>query len=318
VTEGSEIRVGVSACLMGDEVRFDGGHKRNAWLRDVLGPFVSYLKVCPEVGIGLGIPRETLRLERADGELRMVAPKSGSDRTRAMRRYAKARVRALRKEDLSGFVLKKDSPSCGVFRVRVYEGEGPPRKDGRGLFAEALMEGMPLLPVEEEGRLNDPRLRENFIERVFAYRRLKDLFSSRWSRGALVRFHSREKMLLLAHDASTYRELGRLVARAKEVERAEMRELYCRRFMEGMQRIATTRKHTNVLQHMAGHLKKLADSEDRQELARVIEDYRKGLVPLIVPVTLLRHHLRVHRVTYLEDQSYLRPHPKEMMLRNHV
>jgi uncharacterized protein YbgA (DUF1722 family) len=203
-------------------------------------------------------------------------------------------------------------------RVKVYGGEGPGIRDGRGLFAEALLERLPLLPVEEEGRLCDPRLRENFIERVFAYRRLKDLFGSRWSIGALVRFHTAHKMALLAHSTTAYQELGRLVARAAELPRAELRERYEALFMGTLSLPATTRRHTNVLSHMAGHLKDKLDPASRQELAASIEEYRQGLVPLVVPLTLIGHYVRVHRIEYLAGQTYLQPHPRELMLRNHV
>ena len=318
VHRDEEILVGVSHCLLGAEVRYDGGHKRSRFVSDVLGEFVRFLPVCPEVEVGMTIPRETVRLEVVDGETRMVAPKSGKDHTSAMTRYAKRRVNALAKEPLCGYILKKDSPSCGMERVRLYRDTGIPKRDGRGLFAEALMAKLPHLPVEEEGRLNDPRLRENFIERVFAYRRLRDLFKGRWTVGKLVAFHSREKLLLLAHHRPAYTELGRLVAKAKALPRGELAETYQTTFLAGLERIATTRKHVNVLQHIAGYFKRLIDDGDRQELHEQIEAYRDGLVPLVVPLTLIKHHLRRHDVPYLEQQSYLEPHPRELMLRNHV
>jgi uncharacterized protein YbgA (DUF1722 family) len=235
-----------------------------------------------------------------------------------MNRWAAKRLATLDQEDLSGYVLKKDSPSCGMERVKTYSGDAMPRRDGRGLFAAALMARMPLLPVEEEGRLSDPVLRENFIERVFAYRRLQDLFRSRWTVGALVAFHTAHKMSLLAHSTTAYRELGRLVASARQLPRAELREQYSSLFMGTMKAPATRARHTNVLQHMAGHLKKRIDDTSRGELASCIDEYRRGLVPLVVPLTLIRHHVRLQRVDYLEGQTYLDPHPRELMLRNHV
>jgi uncharacterized protein YbgA (DUF1722 family)/uncharacterized protein YbbK (DUF523 family) len=315
---GGGIRIGISACLLGEPVRFDGGHKKDAFLTDVLAPHVEWVPVCPEVEVGMGTPRETLRLVRDKGQIRMVTTRSGIDYTDAMRTWAAGRVRTLAGEDLDGYVLKKDSPSCGMERVKVYGGEGPGVRDGRGLFAEALLERLPLLPVEEEGRLCDPRLRENFIERVFAYRRLKDLFGSRWSIGALVRFHTAHKMALLAHSTTAYQELGRLVARAAGLPRAELRGRYETLFMGTLSLPATTRRHTNVLSHMAGHLKDKLDPASRQELAASIEEYRQGLVPLVVPLTLIAHYVRVHRIEYLAGQTYLQPHPRELMLRNHV
>ena len=313
------LRIGISSCLLGQEVRFDGGHKRDHFLTNVLGPHVEWVPVCPEVEVGMGTPRETLRLVRVEGTMRMVTTRTAIDHTDSMRNWARRRLEALAREDLSGYVLKKDSPSCGMERVKVYDAAGGmPSKDGRGIYADALLSRLPLLPVEEEGRLSDPRLRENFIERVFAYRRLKRLFSGRWTVGHLVAFHTAHKMSILAHSTTAYQELGRLVARAGGMPRAELREQYESLFMRTLALPATTRRHTNVLMHMSGHLKTLIDADSRQELATCIDEYRRGLVPLVVPVTLIRHHVRVHDVAYLKGQVYLEPHPRELMLRNHV
>lgn len=312
------LRVGVSSCLLGAEVRFDGGHKRDAFVVDALGAHVEFVAVCPEVEIGLGVPRETIRLEHRDGETRLVAPKSGADHTDRMKRWSAARLREVAALDLDGWVLKRGSPSCGLERVRIHEGAGPARRDGRGLFAEALAAALPDLPLEEEGRLNDARIRENFVERLFAHRRLKDLFDGRWSVGDLVRFHTREKLTLLAHDPKAYEALGRLVATAKGQGRGELAAEYRGRFMAALARIATPGRHANVLAHVQGYFRKRLGAEERAELAELIEDYRKGLVPLIVPLTLVRHYVRTLAVAYVAGQSYLEPHPKELMLRNRV
>jgi len=308
----------VSACLLGDEVRYDGGHKRNDFLTSVLGPLVDWVKVCPEVEIGLGTPREPIRLVDDRGAIRLLTVKTGIDHTAAMTAYSGARTRELDDEDLCGYVLKKDSPSCGMTRVKVYGGNAPGKRVGVGLFAQALLARLPHLPVEDEGRLTDPRLRDNFIERVFAYRRLRDLFAARWSAGDLVRFHTAHKMVLLAHSTVAYTALGRFVAGAARADRQFVREEYTGRFMRALTAMATPQRHTNVLQHMAGYFKKSLDAASRAELQAAIEDYRRGLVPLIVPMTLIRHHVRVHDVAYLAGQVYLSPHPKELMLRNHV
>jgi uncharacterized protein YbgA (DUF1722 family)/uncharacterized protein YbbK (DUF523 family) len=304
--------------LLGEKVRFDGGHKRDAYLTDILGQFATFVPVCPEVEIGLGTPRETLRLVRLDNAIHLVAQKSGADHTEAMHAYALRRAEDFARLNLSGYILKKDSPSCGMERVRVYDENDVPAKIGQGIFAAVLLEQMPHLPVEEEGRLQDPRLRENFVERVFAYRRLLDFFTGSWKMGDLVRFHAAEKFLVLAHDATAYERLGRLVARGKGIKRKEIAVQYGEIYMAALKKIATVRRHANVLQHLAGFLKDLIGPEDKQELSGVIGDYREGLVPLVVPLTLIRHYVRRHQVAYLEGQYYLEPHPKELMLRNHV
>ena len=311
------IRVGVSSCLLGCKVRFDGGHKKDDFLVGTFGRWVEWVPVCPEVEVGMGTPRESVRLVRDGDVIRMVAPKSGKGWTDPMGSYAKARVEELAEKHLCGYVLKKDSPSCGMERVKVY-GAGMPTKSGRGAFAEALLARFPNLPVEEEGRLCDPRLRDNFVERVFAYHRLRKFFDGRWTLGGLVAFHTAHKLQLMAHAPHTYQALGRLVAAAKGVPRDEVRSRYEDDFIQGLKAIATVRRNTNVLQHILGYFKKLLDTDARTELLALIHDYHRGLVPLIVPITLVRHYVRLHRVSYLEGQTYLEPHPKELMLRNHV
>jgi uncharacterized protein YbgA (DUF1722 family)/uncharacterized protein YbbK (DUF523 family) len=312
------IRVGISACLLGEQVRFDGGHKRDAFLTETFGRFVEWVPVCPEVECGFGTPREAMRLVRAENGVRLLTVKTGIDLTAPMERYSRLRVVALAREDLSGYVLKKDSPSCGLERVKIYDRHGSPSRSGRGLFAAALVDAYRYLPIEEEGRLADPRLRDNFVERVFAYWRLRGLFDGRWTVGDLVRFHTAHKLLLLAHAPEVYRQLGRLVAGARGVSRRDLERRYVERFMQALARLATARRHTNVLQHMAGYFKDRLDAASKRELVDAIADYRRGLVPLVVPLTLVRHHVRVLDVSYLAGQLYLDPHPKELMLRNHV
>ncbi len=319
VDAAEPIRIGISACLLGRRVRFDGGHKQDRYLTDTLGQYFEWVPVCPEVEVGLPTPRPSLRLELHDGEIRMMMPKEGKDLTRAMRSYAKSRTAALAENELSGYLLKRDSPSCGMERVRVYRGQGqPPNRNGRGLYAEALLARFPNLPVEEEGRLHDPRLRENWVTRVFAYHRLRLLQEKRWKLGELVRFHTGHKFLLLAHSPKDFRELGRIVAAAKTFGRQELRTTYEAQFMGALSKMATRAKNTNVLQHILGFFKKDLDSAARQELLGHIQDYRRGLVPLVVPLTLISHYVRLLDVSYLRDQVYLNPHPKELALRNHV
>ncbi|MEM7232119.1 MAG: DUF523 and DUF1722 domain-containing protein [Planctomycetota bacterium] len=313
-----EIRIGISGCLLGQNVRFDGGHKRDHYIDETLRPFVKFVPVCPEVEIGMGTPRESIRLDRVDGEIRLRGPRSGEDYTEKMSSYAEKKSIALRTEGLSGFVLKRGSPSCGLYRVRVYDHNGVPSKSGRGVFAEALARSNPALPVEEEGRLNDPRIRDNFFEQVFAYRRLQSFFRGEWRVGDLVRFHTGEKLLLMAHDPRAYKGLGRIVAGAKGRLPEDIESEYTQEFMRVLKTGSTTKKHSNVLLHVLGHFRKRLAQVDRQEILDLIEDFRKGLVPLVLPVTFLRHHIRQQEIRYLSSQSYLEPHPKELMLRNYV
>jgi uncharacterized protein YbgA (DUF1722 family)/uncharacterized protein YbbK (DUF523 family) len=312
------LRVGVSACLVGEKVRFDGGHKRDPFLTEVLGRWVEWVPVCPEVELGLGVPRETLRLEGDPAAPRLVA-KGGADRTAAMRRLAARRVATLRRMSLVGYVLKKDSPSCGMERVRVYgDGGGAPRRTGVGLFARALMDAMPFLPVEEEGRLDDPALRENFVERLFAADRWRRFVAGGPTRHGLVAFHTAHKLLLLAHSPSAYACLGRLVARPKTHPLAEVLDHYAEGFMAALRELATPRRHANVLEHMLGCLRDGLAPAERRELVDLIADHRRGLVPLVAPITLFRHHIARQDVAYLAGQVYLAPTPPELMLRNHA
>lgn len=318
MNDATAIRVGISTCLLGERVRHDGGHKKDNFLTETFGRYVEWVPVCPEVEVGMGTPREPIQLVRDGKEIRLVAVNTRVDHTASMRRFARKRVKQLAREHLCGYVLKKDSPSCGMERVKVYDRNGSPSKVGRGLFAEVLMEQIPFLPVEEEGRLCDPHLRESFIERVFAYHRLRQLFAARWKIGALVGFHTAHKLQLLAHSQQAYRELGRLVAEAKQLPPGELRSRYEAQFMEALGKSASRRKHVNVMHHIAGYFKKQLDTASRHEMLDLIEQYRNGLVPLVVPLTLLRHFVRRFDVAYLQGQTYLEPHPKELMLRNHV
>jgi uncharacterized protein YbgA (DUF1722 family)/uncharacterized protein YbbK (DUF523 family) len=316
--DDAPLRIGISSCLLGEEVRWDGGHKRDRFLTDILAPYVEWVPICPEVELGMGTPREPVRLVRQGDEIVMLGTKSGRDWSAPMRAWSEKRARQLTRLDLCGYVLKKDSPSCGMERVKVRSEKGMPKKEGQGLFAEALLRYNPVLPVEEEGRLHDAVLRENFVERIFAYRRLRSFFEGSWSVGRLVAFHTVHKLQLMAHSTQAYRSLGRLVASAKGTPRSELRAQYQSEFMDALSQRATRRRHVNVLQHCIGHFRKRLEAEARAELAGLIEDYRAELIPLIVPVTMVGHYVRRLRVEYLAGQVYLEPHPKELMLRNHV
>jgi len=312
------LRVGISRCLLGEEVRFDEGHKRDTFLTEVLGRYVEWVPVCPEVEAGLGTPREAMRLVGDPQDPRLVTIKSGTDHTRALETMTTNRIEELKELDLSGYVFKKGSPSCGIERVRIYNEHGKPSRTGVGLFARAFIEQFPLIPVEEEGRLCDPTLRENFIERVFCYRRWQDLVQSGVTRQALVQFHAIHKYLLLAHHPQQCEVLGRLIGQAHHHRPKELAHRYGKLFMKALAVKATVRKHVNVLQHILGYFKERLGAHEKAELLGVIGDYHHGLTPLIVPLTLIRHYVQIFDVTYILDQVYLNPHPKEIMLRNHV
>ena len=311
-------RIGVSRCLLGEEVRYDGGHKRDQFLTDVLGRYVEWVPICPEVEAGLGAPREAMRLVGTPQHPRLVTIKSRIDHTRALETMTTNRLEGLKELDLSGYVFKKGSPSCGIERVRIYNEEGVPSRNGVGLFARAFIAQFPLIPVEEEGRLCEPTLRENFIERVFCYRRWQDLVQNGVTRQALVQFHTIHKYLLLAHSPQQYEVLGRLVGQAHQHRPEDLIHRYGELFMKALAVKSTVRKHVNVLQHILGYFKERLGAKEKAELLVVIGDYHQGLTPLIVPLTLIKHYVQTYEIDYIRDQVYLNPHPKELMLRNHV
>lgn len=315
----NKIKIGISTCILGEPVRFDGGHKHDKYVTQTLGQYFEWVSVCPEVELGLGTPRPTLRFELSDSGPRLVQPKTGLDLTDKMEAYAAKRVRRVEKQTIYGYILKSKSPSCGMERIKVYKGHGiSPNNNGVGVFANRLMEAMPNLPVEEDGRLCDPTLRENWIGRVFAYHALRTELHPRPSVGKLVKFHTRHKFTVLSHCQTTYRELGRLVAGAKKRPISDVLADYEALFMAALKKRATSRKHVNVMQHMIGFFKKQLDSEVRQEILSAVEDYRDGSVPVIVPITLIKHYAKILKVDYLIDQSYLNPHPKELGLRSRI
>jgi len=314
--EQSKIRIGISSCLLGKKVRYDGGHKHDRYLTDTLGQYFEWTPVCPEIEIGMSVPRETIRLFGDPEAPKLIGHKSNKDYSSTMNAWADKRMEALAKLELCGYILKKDSPSCGMTRVRVYAESGMPSRNGIGIYARKLLQRFPLLPVEEEGRLNDPQLRENFIERVFAYRRLRHLMDSNPKTKDVISFHTAHKLTLLSHGRQHYQKLGQLTAQAGRLPIKDLMLRYAELFMTTLQFKATTAKHSDVLYHIIGYFKKKIDSDDKQELVSTIENFRKGLIPLIVPLTLIKHHLRRHPDNWLAMQVYLNPYPDELMLRN--
>lgn len=315
--EATRPAIGISSCLLGDEVRYDGGHKRDTFITEHLARHFDFRPVCPEVAIGLGVPRPAIHLRRGEDRVRVVDSRDPEyDHTAAMEDYGRRQAGEL--HDISGYIFKAGSPSCGVWRVPVQKDRGPPDRDGRGVYADAFIRARPLLPVEEEGRLNDPVLRENFVERVFAFRRWQDATAEGPTADGLVRFHTIHKLTIMSHDEQAMRRLGRLVAEAGSRPIEELAGEYITEFMAAMARRATRKRHADVLMHLMGYLKSRLDGDDKQELLDVIHDYRRGEVPLIVPLTLIKHHFRRHPHPYAVDQVYLNPHPRELMLRNTI
>lgn len=312
------IRLGISRCLLGDKVRYDGGHKHDPFLTRTLGEFVEYVPVCPEVECGLPIPREAMRLVGNPDAPRLVTQKTGLDHTRRMQDWALSRLDELEQENLCGFIFKSKSPSSGMERVKVYAENGNLIGQSVGVFARMFMQRFPLLPVEEEGRLHDPLLRENFIDRIFVLRRYRDMLKAGQTLGNLVTFHTRHKLQILAHSPEIYRAMGRLVAKGKELPKDQLFKNYFELLMHAMRMKATPPKHRNVLQHIMGYFKNDLHPEEKQELLDLINKYARGIVPLIVPVTLLNHYVLKYEEFYLQDQTYLHPHPMELKLRNHA
>lgn len=309
-----KIPVGISSCLLGEQVRFDGGHKNNSYIVQTLGQYFDFRPFCPEVSIGLGIPREPIRLVEQSGEIRCIGTKDTTLDVTAKLTECADEQRSWQ-HSLCGYILKKDSPSCGMERVKVYRNDQP-QKSGVGLYAQQMMRNFPHLPVEEEGRLGDPVLRENFIQRVFIFQRWKRLLSQEAGVSAITEFHARHKLTLMSHDQNHYRRLGQMVSTISQWEINE----FCRRYLTSLMPIlkipATRKNHVNVLQHIQGYLKRDLDKEDKKELNETIEQYRKGLLPLIVPITLFRHHFRKCPNEYIENSYYMNPHPAELMLLN--
>jgi len=314
----TKFRIGISSCLLGNEVRWNSGHKLDKYLAHTLGQFVEYVPVCPEVEAGFGVPRESFRLVGDPDSPRLVTFKSKTDHTDRMLTWTQKRVGELEKEELCGFIFKSDSPSSGMIRVKVYNEKGMPHKVGIGMFARAFMEHFPLIPVEDDGRLNDPVIRENFILQIFTMKRWRDNLARKRGIGNLVDFHTLNKLLLLSHSPKHYRLMGKLVAEGKKMPLGDLYDQYQLLLMEALKLETTIRKNINVLQHLMGYFKKQLSEDEKQELLEAFDQYRSEYVPLIVPITLINHYVRKYDQPYLKQQTYLNPHPVELKLRTHV
>ncbi len=312
-----KIKLGISACLLGEKVRYDGGHKLDRFLTETLGQYVEYVPVCPEAECGLPVPRESMYLEGDPDSPHLVTTRTKQDMTDRMVQWVRKRVKKLEKEDLCGFIFKSNSPSSGMERVNVYNEKGIPVKKGVGIFARIFIDHFPLLPVEDEGRLHDPELRENFIERIFTLKRWREVLEEE-SRGILVNFHTQYRLLILSHSPKHYQIMGKIVAKAKEIPLKDLYQQYQTILMEALKSKTTPKKNANVLMHMMGYFRKELSSDEKKELLEVIENYRQEVIPLIVPITLVNHYVRKYDQPYLKQQVYLNPHSLELRLRNHA
>lgn len=314
--ESIPVRLGVSSCLLGEMVRYDGGHCRDKFVTEMLGPLVRWESICPEMGIGMGTPRPTIRLSEDGGQIRLVESRNGIDHTDAMKVYSRRKLEQVNPDQLDGYIFKKNSPTCGLHRIAVYKGEMKAHKKGTGIFAQIVRDQFPDLPVEEEGRLNDARLREGFVEQIFCRNRWRRMVASGLTRGKLVDFHTAHKLQLRAHNEASYRRLGTLVGGAGTRPDQELFDAYGDEFLRCISKPASVGRHVNVMHHVMGYFKGVLPSMVKQLILGTIEEYRAGQLPIVVPLTLLSHNAQQHQIEYLLGQVYFDPYPKEWMLRN--
>ncbi len=316
--DDQKIKVGISSCLLGQEVRFNGGHKRSRYITDTLSAVFSFLPICPEIGIGLGVPRKPIRLLSVAGQVRAVnSDDEAVDVTEPLKDYADKKSQ--QHADISGYIFKKGSPSCGVYKVKVYGEKGIPFNDGQGIYAEQFIKSQPLLPVEEEGRLNDAPLRENFVKRVLIYHRWQMMLANTpCGSKELIKFHQQHKFIIMSYSQTAYRALGQTVAALNKKDFANIRDSYITELMQVIKKPASRKNHVNVLQHIQGYLKDNITAKDKAELAETIQLYYDEVVPLIVPITLLKHHFKHYPDAYIEDSFYLNPYPQLLTLMNYI
>lgn len=313
-----KVPVGISACLLGDNVRYNGGHSRSTYCLGPLSEFFDYHKFCPEVAAGFGTPRPTMRLEGdPDAPTLSFSNQPGSDVSEQLQNANHRYLDNL--PEIDGYILMKNSPSCGLERIKVYQENGHPHMQRvAGLFTQALQQRYPLLPIEEDGRLHDPALRENFLLRVFAHHEFRHTVLADLSMKALIDYHSRYKYVVMAHSQSAYKALGRLLSGQEDCTIEVLSERYFSQFMTALSKPAKRKDHCNVLMHLVGYLKREVDSEVRRDILEVVEQYRRGEVNLTTPTTLLYHYLKLYGSEYVKEQRYFAPYPQSLGIRNTV
>ena len=311
-----KVPVGISSCLLGEKVRYDGGHKNHSYINGTLSEYFEFKTFCPEMAIGMGVPRKPIRLVQVDEDVQCVGVKDETvNVTEQLDECANSQLSW--QNELCGYIFKKDSPSCGMERVKVFI-NGQPHRKGSGIFAQRTMANLPYLPIEEEGRLGDSRLRENFIQRVYVLQRWRQLNHEGLTLHKFTQFHSRHKLIAMSHNQQDYRALGKLVATATKENLTQVADQYILDLMKALKTVATRGNHVNVLQHIQGYLKRALDADDKAELTEVVERYRLGELPLIVPITLLKHHFRKAPDEYISNAYYMSPHPQELKLLNQL
>lgn len=317
MSNSKAIKIGVSSCLLGEQVRFDSGHKKNAFITGLLSDYFEFKPFCPEVAIGLGIPRQPIRLVVSGNSIRCKGTVNEElDVTDKLENIALQQRHWL--GELSGYIFKKNSPSCGMERVKLFNENGIPSRNGVGVYARQIIKNFPHLPVEEEGRLEDPHIRENFVRRIYIYARWRSMSQAQITLRQLQNFHAQHKYIFMSHNQQKAKDLGVLLADTNVSDINVLAEHYLNEMMSLLKIIATKKNHVNTLHHIQGYLKKHLDAADKEELDNMISDYRNGLLPLIVPITLLRHHFRKFPNAYITESFYMKPHPGELMLLNKI
>jgi uncharacterized protein YbgA (DUF1722 family)/uncharacterized protein YbbK (DUF523 family) len=311
-----KIKVGIASCLLGNPVRWNGGHKLDRFIFHTLGQHIDFVPVCPESECGLGIPRDTMHLAGDPAAPRLVTTKTGDDKTDQMQHWAKGRLKELAGEDLCGYIFKTKSPSNGMRKLKVFKTREQIFYNGVGIYARMFMDRFPNLPVIDDGMLHDPGLRSNFIEQIFTLRRWREVLAERKTVGRVVAFHTRQKLLIMSHSPKHYREMGKLVAAGKSMPPGRLYDRYEALLLESLRLKTTIKKHINVLQHILGYFKKQLSPDEKQEMLSLIDAYRAQDVPLIVPITLANHYVRKYDQPYLKQQTYLNPHPLDLKLRS--